>query len=253
MNERFEQIERNFENNIKDVLSLLKFDQVVLEFAISGIRKLHDTHVQRGTQSPKLNGQNVLQMLENIGENDSLKPQYRVMYNQCAVLLVSIFASAIADLFRSAINLQSQSGPGERLADEEIKLSVRELHEFKYDLTGRIGRVIEGKQGVSFQDMKSISRAFRTYFDINIDKDAHVNNIVLVQACRHSIVHDASICNDRVLRQVKNANPRDVKTYMPAEGAVIEFTIEELQATSESMVQYFKKVKMQVLDTFDET
>lgn len=246
MNLSFQPIEVALKSNIEDVYHLAEFDHVILSMAIDQLRvleqKLNKDHF---IDNPQLTAANTRINLENIRANDSLRPRFEVINNQCVVLLVSLFASAVGDLYRSAIRVLAQSGKNSALNNEELKFTVGEIMAEESDLADRIGRLVEEKKDISFQDMKSIARAFGDYFDAKIEKDATVNNLILAQAGRHLIVHDGAIINDRFNKQIRNAVPRNVLSSISTEGKLL-FTSAELKIIGNNMIEYFAILRSQV-------
>jgi hypothetical protein len=108
----------------------------------------------------------------------------------------------------------------------------------------RIGHLIADKNDLKFQDMKSISRAFKDYFGFNIVKDENVNNIIMAQAGRHVIVHDSARINEKIIRQVSGAKPRHLKPQLS--GETIQFNSDEVKLIADSMLKYFRQVRSQV-------
>lgn len=235
-----------FERNIESVESLLNFDRKVLDMAIESIQDLHTYLVEnRGISADLYNGQRTLDILKGIRNHDSLKSKYEAINNQAIVLLVSYFGSAVADIFRRASKIAVNTHNDERVLGEELKFKLEELLNLKSSLGDSIGELLITKNNISFQDMKSIQREFKKYFGIKIDKDINVNNIILGQACRHSIAHEAAKVNARVMNQVRGAKPRELKENI-SEGEVIEFTQAEIKIVSESMLNYVKSLNQQV-------
>ncbi len=99
------------------------------------------------------------------------------------------------------------------------------------------------KNKMSWQDMKSIKRSFNEYHGINIKQDENVNNIILAQACRHSIVHDGGIVNRKVINQVQNATPRSVKEEFE-KNKQISFNTHEIDIVKNSILIYLKNLKI---------
>ena len=242
----------NFEQNVKSVEKLINFDRHVLEMAIDSIGKLHERLIQppNNITNEKLNGKRTLDQLQNIRTNDSLKLYYSTINNQAVVLLVSYFGSAIADLFRKAALASVNSREEESVLNTEIKLKVKDLLDFHSSDEQSIGNILINKSDISFQDMKSIQREFKSFFSINIPKEDHVNEIILSQACRHSIVHEGSIVNERIINQVRSANPRKLKTSLVV-NQDIEFTEEEIVIVSNSMRKYVENLESKVLNYCD--
>ena len=75
----------------------------------------------------------------------------------------------------------------------------------------------------------------RTTIGVDVPRDAVVNNIVVAQACRHVIVHAGSIADRRLVKQVAQALPRDVKQDI-REGQPIQFEPDELPMIGSAML-----------------
>ncbi len=243
-------IEHTLKQNIDNVHKLVQFDHVILDFAITALTDLRDALSKQGIHNPAMTAANTLQMLQNVRKNDSLRPRYEAIFNQCVVLLVSVFASAVADLFREGIKVRIKSGHVEKLREEELCLTIGEIQDLDFDLSDRIGYLLADKKDISFQDMKSIHRAFREYFGVEMPRDKTVNNIIFSQAARHVIVHDAARINDRFLKQISGATPRDIKKELGSENSV-QFGTDEIQAVASSMLSYFGDLRRKVEDVME--
>ncbi|MBL1320468.1 MAG: hypothetical protein COA63_005330 [Methylophaga sp.] len=242
-------IVKTFNENIESVKKLIHFDRQVVDLAISSIEELNQFLIDRKQiLHPQQNGQRVLDLLRDIRKNDSLKGRYEVINNQAVVLLVSYFGSTITDLFKVvseyAVDEYGDNGD-KRVLGTELKLSVAELLNLTGSLGAEIGELLISKNNISFQDMQSIKREFNQYFGIKIEKTVHVNNIILGQACRHSIVHAAGIINARVLKQVGNATPRTLKESL-VENELITFNEDEINMLAQSMTDYVDSLASKV-------
>lgn len=245
MNKKNNPVE-TFRQNIDSVHKLINFDQVVQDIAIKAIEELHAKLVKnQGITNPQLNGERTLQILKSIRTNNALKARYRTIYNQAVVLLVSYFGSVLSDIFRYTAKISVQTCKDKRVLNEEIKLQVGELLTLDQNIPDAVGDLLITKKDISFQDMKSVHRAFRDYFGVKVDKGHYVNDIILGQACRHSIVHEGGVVNSRVLNQVREAKPRGLKKDIKL-GEEIDFSVEEIDVLSKSMLHYAEELMRKV-------
>jgi len=233
---------QTFKNNIESVKKLINFDREVLDIAITSIEDLHNSLLKsQNITNEQLNGKRTLDIIKGIRTNDSLKSRYSVINNQSIVLLVSYFSSAIADIFRYASKVAMETHKEKSVLDEELKIRVSDLSQLNADPGELIGDLLIAKNNITFQDMKSIHREFKKYFSIKIEKDKVVNNIILSQACRHSIAHEAGLVNKRILNQLQSATPRDIKPELKFND-LLEFNENEIKQVSESMLSYVKNL-----------
>jgi hypothetical protein len=232
MNEIIEQ----FRENVKSVSELVNFDRVVLDFAIAQVQSLRNAQGIERLQATAV--ENAVKALQNVRKNDSLRPKYQVIFNQCVVLLVSYFGSMVGDLFKSHLADSLKNGlVSPACRREEIKLSLGELEAISYDILSNIGEVVVSAKNISFQDMQSIARAFHDWLGYEPEQDRDVNNIILSQACRHAIVHSGGMVDKRLTNQVRNATPRDLKLDL-AENEPIRFSPDEIEVVGKSMIRY---------------
>jgi len=230
----------NFKKNVSLVEKLANFDRIVLDFAIKSLDKLQD-RLKEKFENERLLATKTLSHLRSIRENDSMRPQYEEIFNQCVVLLVSYFGSAISDIFRHYVTLSISNRPQNQVLREELKFTIEELHDLGFNLSDQIGEIIARKKDISFQDMKSINRAFKDYLGIEMEKDKDVNNIILGQACRHVIVHSGAIADAKLIKQLLSASPRDLKEKIMVNSR-IQFTTDELEILHTSMIDFLKEL-----------
>jgi len=210
----------------------VNFDRTVLNGAIGNIERLKDDLAERPAIASRV--ENTLVMLRNIRDNDSMRNHYATIYNQCVVLLVSHFGSALHDIFVAAAPLMLSKIQPKELEREELKFSLPELRELNYDLHDVIGDLLVTKRNISFQDMQSTIRAFETYCGIRIERDSRVNNIILAQAARHVIVHAGGKVDVKCSGQLRAASPREVKQTVTV-GDLLVFTPGEIEFIAASM------------------
>lgn len=234
-----------FEDNVKAVVKLMNFDRDVQDMALQHIRGLHNTLLDvEKIENEQRNGKRILDILERIREADSLRPRYQLIFNQAVVLLVSYFGSALGNLFRHAVQI-GISVEEKRILSEELNLEVEELLSRGDQINEILGDMIILKKDISFQDMKSVARAFRKYFGIEIEKSSTVNNIILGQAARHAIVHDGGKANARIIRQISNATPRKLKPNV-VENSEFQFTPDEVEILADEMKTYVESLLRKV-------
>jgi hypothetical protein len=189
--------------------------------------------------------QNRLLMLTNI-QKGSMAAQYQAMFNQCVVLLVSYFDSALHTLFRQGVATALAAGAEVPAAEENLKISWRTVSEAEGDREFLFADLLISQHDISFQDMKSIGRAFKEQLKIEIPRIPETNNVILGQAARHALVHAGGIVDPIMVRQVENAKPRTLMTKVIPE-SVIRFSPEEVRTLSTSMSAYVQRV-VQLLD-----
>lgn len=90
---------------------------------------------------------------------------------------------------------------------------------------------------ISFQDMQSIAKAFEAHLGVRIERTSDVNDLVLGQAARHVIVHNAGIVDKRMVRQLRSAQPRELRNQLEI-GESLRFKSDEIELLSERMDAY---------------
>lgn len=227
---------RVFRDNIAHVRELLNIDRLILDISIrllEGVQKAHDRQKQPIT-NPTLRVDKPLTILKNIRVNDSVAPRLQVVRNQAVVLIVSHFTSAARRIFAERLAAGLREDPPAPVAKEALAISPEEILGLGDDPTSGLAEAIMRKKDVSFQDMKSMSRAFKEMLGIEVPRTPFVNDIVVAQACRHAIVHNGGIVDAKLHKQVQGAVPRRLNPGLQL-GATIAFTDEEVLSAANSM------------------
>jgi hypothetical protein len=237
------EIEERFESQLKSIDELANFDRFVLDLCINHIETLNE-RLKNGP--PQITNQtylaeNTLSTIKTIRQNDSLRIQYQSIFNSCLVLQVSYFTSTLHDIFRQAFQRLAETNKLPEIKDD-LKLTFKELTDFSFNLTNNIGELILKKKEISFQDMQSICKAYKTYFDITIDKDQKCNTIILAQASRHAIVHALGKADEKFLRQISDAKPRDIKQNFSS-NEDIKFSASELEFVKLAMLVFVQELR----------
>ncbi len=230
----------HFRKNVESVYDLVDFDRYVLDFALAQVSSLKSAQAITRLQTNAI--ENAERALQNVKTNNSLRPKYKVIFNQCIVLLVSYFGSAVSDIFKDYLTECLRQGrllPG--CKKEEIKLSFDELQAINYNVLENIGDIVVSTKNISFQDMQSIARAFRDWLGYEPPQGRNVNNIIVGQACRHVIVHSGGIVDRRLMNQIRSATPRDIKQGIALDEN-IQFEPSEIVVAGNSMIEYTEQL-----------
>ena len=230
-----------FETNVEAVLALANLDRKIVSFALDAVRERDERLRNSGVDSWRMLAGNTVRHLENIRENDSLRPGFEELVNQCVVLLASYFAAGVADLFRAAIPEALLTAPTNKLLEYEIKLKVRDVQDLGDSLIAEVPDLIASSSEISFQDTKSIARAFQDYLGVEITRDDTVNEIIAGLACRHVIVHNGGIVSRKCEKQLLTVGSRKLKPKL-AYREKVQFDYDEVLLLSDSMLEYTRRV-----------
>lgn len=230
-----------FKANSDAVYELLEFDGLVLDHVVGGLDGLADALEAQGKRQASTTVRNRVAALRNTRKNESLRPRYATIFNQCVVLLVSYFGSAVHSLFTLGVAKGLHEGHNIPAAGQDVKFLWRELSLKEVPLEEAFADLLVAQKDISFQDMQSISRAFDAHLGIPLEQDAVTNDIILGQACRHVIVHAGGVVDTKMARQVARACPRLLKPTIQV-GQVIQFEIEEVRQLGARMGEYLDRL-----------
>jgi hypothetical protein len=236
-NPMLEQVRDAFAERVAGVLELLEFDTLVIDHLVGGLDSIAGDLEQRNHHSAAQSVRNRLQALKNIRTTNSLRHAYGTIYNQCVVLLVSYFDAAMGDLFRAAIADGLKRGCALPAAERRVELSWRNLHESEPSPETLFAQSILDVDDISFQDMKSIRRAFTKNVGVDLGRDETANNIILGQAVRNLLAHAGGIVDERFRGQVSGAFPRTLKPSQPEVGP-IQFQPDEVRILAAAMNRF---------------
>lgn len=238
-------IVNTFKDHIQSVEKLMTFDDDVLSIAISNIEELQNKLQRLGVNNPHVSAQSTLIQLKGFRANKSLQPRYETIFNQALVLLASYFSSTVSDLFKLGVEKILKNNTETHLQKEQIKISFRELQENNFEIKDIAAEIFIQTKDISFQDMQSISRAFKDYLNIEIVKDENVNEIILGMQCRHVIVHTGAKADARFLKQLTFAIPRTLKLNLIGDQK-IQFSIDEVKVVAAAMLRYIENVSNRI-------
>lgn len=230
---------QQFRANMRSAYELMKFDRFVLEIAIGQLRRMAERQDTAGITNASHRPERIIRNLENIRNNDSLKPHYERMVNQCLVLVVAYFSSAVRQIFLQAAERGFRDRVGEGLLKQDFELTVGQLRDAHDDLAAFVAAALADRKEISFQDMQSIRNAFRKFFSVELDRDERMNNVIAALACRHLLVHTDGNVTDRLLNQLATVRPRALKPELVL-GERLQFTQPELKAVGKDMLAFLR-------------
>lgn len=234
-----------FSQNVEAVRRLSNLDRDLLAVAVESLNERDARLIKAGVDNQGMLAGNTLSVLENIRQHDSLRPGFLALVSQCVVLLCSYFSSGVSDVFRAAIPLALVRHPTEKLLEHDLRLKVRDVQVFGFDLEEQLADLLAEASGISFQDMKSIARAFGDYLETDIERDAEVNDLIAGLACRHAIVHSGGVVDRACVRQLQVARPRTLKESLVLRDQ-IQFDTEEVHRLADTMERYVGTVARRV-------
>ena len=235
-----------FRNNIQAVENLMTFDNQVLSYLSASLRSLKERLVKYDVDNQYLQPDKLITMVEQLRDHGSLSGYYKAMYNQCLVLTVSHFASAVRDLFVFGLAEAAQTPEGIG-ADESIKIRVDHLLDESVDRPLLVSEAIADGGEYSWQDLQSIHRAYTKYFRSAPIKDSVANDVIVAQAVRHVIVHTGGRVDRRLMAQIRNASPRAFDPSLVLDEAV-QLRPEDVRLCGQSMTTYLERLAVVVRD-----
>jgi hypothetical protein len=249
MDERYQAICQSFEKQCKLVLELTNFDKDFISIIINILEESDLALLRNNIENEALRPKKALVLLKNLRDQGPQQKKYAPIYNQSIVLLVSYFSSAVSDIFNDSLTylLTSTESTPNAVFKERIDLSISELSSLNFDISKDIGRIVARKSDISFQDMQSIYRAFKKFFDLEMEWNQDVDNIITAQALRHVIVHSAEITDEKCVNQLRSARNRSLKPDVKP-GIVVTFSKEEIETTAISMKNYISKLCKKLQD-----
>ena len=231
---------QHFRSNLASVRQLMRFDDLVLEIIAAPARALRERLARHEIDNPRLQPDRIIQTLDSIRQNASLRPYYEAMHNQCLVLTVSYFGAATRALFVDAVAEGIRRG-SLSLMKEHVQIAVQDLVEAEIDRVQLAAEFMADGPDSSWQDMKSIGRAYSKVFGAAPERGETVNDIIAAQAFRHAIVHSGGIVDRRLVGQVKNASPRSLFRSVSLD-APIRVVPDDVTLAGDQMLRYLQEL-----------
>lgn len=161
--------------------------------------------------------------LENISDL-SMASNYKVIYSQMCILMVSDVEAVLKLYFENAANSYQQLRRDNPKL-QQVKVTLEDIIANGLRFGGKVGKLIIEKDKPNFQDLKSIKDVFNRYFgkEISLDDETEKRVIFYLEA-RHILVHKGGIADDKFVSATNRmgANLKDLGV-----GDVIEFSHED--------------------------
>jgi hypothetical protein len=219
-----------FEENLKEIESLISTPEYIRKFAIESIKKIDKEEYLKNLGETKL--QHIIRALENISDK-TIKKHYQIIYNQLCVLAASTLAAVLENYFIDFV----QTHWKEINIPTNIKIRLADLKE-KYEMDPKkfLGEIIlNNDPSINFQNFESITRTFKEYCNKEIKLDKRTENtITFYLQCRHVLVHKSGIVDEEFLNKTRSERYR--------KGEKIKLNEHDWESIKESFLELVKKI-----------
>jgi uncharacterized protein (UPF0147 family) len=219
-----------FEENLKEIESLISTPETIRKFAIESIKKID--RKENLTNVGKIKLQNTIKSLENISDK-TIKKHYQIIYNQLCVLAVSTLAAVLENYFIDFV----QTHWKEINIPTNLKIRLADLKE-KYEMDPQkfLGEIIlKSDSSINFQNFESITRTFKEYCNKEIELDKSTEDaIIFYLQCRHVLVHKSGIVDEEFLNKTKSKRYR--------KGEKIKLNEDDWESIKKSFLELVKKI-----------
>jgi hypothetical protein len=245
-----ELVETTYAFNVESVESLMQFDSIVLTTIDDMLDRLQKDLEDKRANLAIVAVQNHRRNIQNIRKNESVKHHYDTMLNQCVVLLVSHFASAMHDALRAGVYEALRHGQRFPVAKQEIKAKLGDLW-YGQDEQRRADHIVElaiDQPGVSFQDMQSVHRTFHDYLTITTPRGPALDDIIIGQATRHCIVHTGGKATLKSMKMIGSRTGHRLN-LRPIADQPIQFERDHVRALAASTTEYLRELLVTMQQT----
>lgn len=218
---------KKFEKELLNIEKLISLPNLVRDMVLEVIKEFNFSNLNNSERNQLNNG---ISAISNIADR-SFSKEYSIIYNQVCILAVSVLNAYLEKYFKNTV--QSTWKDIDYHERENIKLSLKEISDYKFQITANLGNIILSKDNsINFQDLQSTIRSFSKYLqrDIEID-DKLKQDVIFYQQCRHVLVHKSGIVDDDFLKKVELANKKNYKI-----GDAIQIDKEDWVCIKESFV-----------------
>lgn len=195
------------EKRLADISRITEINEIIMmvvEKNLAAIKKDLEA-IGRGGGTMKIIDHS-LTLLSNTTTNPKVIELKKVIREQILVLLTGSLESYLSDIVRIIGNIQPDFFRF-KVENENISFNQAMLRN-SFTLGDAILEHIENKK-YSFQDLKSTIDVFENYLDISLDVVDVKDELILMAATRHLIVHNNSIIDRKFLKQIRDTKYRD--------------------------------------------
>lgn len=193
---------KKFAYSFDNINQLVEIPNEIIDIVLTGLNDIDFSPLLR-LEKAKLN--NVKKNIENIS-SESIKDNYKIIYNQMCILSVSSLSALLEEHFQECLlNIDLKNNLNE---SRDIKITIKEIVDVDFDIKTNIGKIVLDKDSdINFQDLQSIFRTYKKYFNYDIVVDQTVkSNVLFFQQCRHSLVHKDGIVDNHFIKMVEGNN-----------------------------------------------
>lgn len=201
--EYLDEVYADVDERIDNILTLGDVNEELVKIAVNNLKSLRTDVAATGRNLGVLHKIDTqLTVYDQITLIPQLTTKFPIIREQSIVLIIGTLEVFAADVFRRIGNndpkLYVWNDPKEKILVEPTLISE--------DFT--LGDAILSHiklRGTSFQDLQSFLRALQTYLSVDIEMSADERDaLILAAAYRNVIVHNRSVIDDGLLKQVRD-------------------------------------------------
>lgn len=231
------QARENLERRLSDIGKISEINELIMlvvEKNLESIKQDLESIGRGGGTMKKID--HALAILATTTSNPQVMDLKKIIREQIIVLYMGSLESFLSDAIRIVGNTKPNFFKF-KSENENITFNQAMLQN-NFTLGDAILEHIENKK-YSFQDLKSTLDVFENYLDISLDVDEYKDQLILMAASRHIIVHNSSVIDRRFLKQIRDtpwAKIYKLDKSLEVEDTMISEVLLAVQAFSDQIV-----------------
>jgi hypothetical protein len=201
------ELREQLEKRLSDISKITEINDIILlvvEKNLAAVKKDLET-IGRGGGTMKII-ENSLRILASTTKNPEVVELKSIIKEQLLVLYTGSLETFLSDVIRTIGNTQPDFFKF-RTENENITFNQAMLQS-GFTLGDAILEHIENKK-YSFQDLKSTLDVYSNYLAIELDVEEYKDQLILMAATRHIVVHNSSLVDRKFLKQVRDTVYKD--------------------------------------------